>query len=256
MPMTAKEVVLVARKGWSADSIYHVLATRYRVHVIFEQPPSLWKLLQWRIRRSGFITVGGQFLFRLFEVMFLLGGSARRRREILSWHGPHGSIPSTMAATTPSVNSKDCLDRIKTLSPAVVVINGTRILTRHTLDAIKVPVINVHAGITPRYRGVHGAYWALVNNDRENCGVTVHLVDEGVDTGGILKQALIHPGPKDNFATYPYLQLAAALSPLCEAVQECMDGKTRVLAGPPGSHRWFHPTLWDYLHNRIRKGVR
>ena len=42
----------------------------------------------------------------------------------------------------------------------------------------------MHAGITPQYRGVHGGYWAVVNNDPEHCGVTIHFVDKGIDTGG------------------------------------------------------------------------
>jgi methionyl-tRNA formyltransferase len=44
----------------------------------------------------------------------------------------------------------------------------------------------VHAGITPRYRGTHGGYWVLLNNDPGHCGVTIHLVDPGIDTGSIV----------------------------------------------------------------------
>ena len=64
------------------------------------------------------------------------------------------------------------------------------------------------AGITPLYRGVHGAYWALAEGRRDLCGVTVHRVDAGIDTGEVLAQVLIDPTPQDNFVTYPWLQVA------------------------------------------------
>ena len=57
------------------------------------------------------------------------------------------------------------------------------------LGSLGCPVVNVHAGITPRYRGVHGGYWALAERHPEWVGTTVHLVDPGIDTGAILAQA-------------------------------------------------------------------
>jgi methionyl-tRNA formyltransferase len=66
-------------------------------------------------------------------------------------------------------------------------------------------------GITPEYRGVYGAYWALLNNDVENCGVTIHKVDKGIDTGALIKQAVIQIGNRDNFKTYPVHQYGVAI---------------------------------------------
>ena len=56
------------------------------------------------------------------------------------------------------------------------------------------PVLNYHAGITPKYRGMNGGYWALATGDAGNFGATVHLVDAGVDTGGVLHQVRGRPG--------------------------------------------------------------
>lgn len=47
--------------------------------------------------------------------------------------------------------------------------------------------LNVHAGKLPRYRGRNVINWALINGERE-IGITVHHVDGGVDTGGIVLQ--------------------------------------------------------------------
>ena len=106
------------------------------------------------------------------------------------------------------------------------------------------------------YRGVHGGYWALVNNDRENCGVTVHLVDAGIDTGDLLFQARIHPTGKDNFITYPLLQTAAALELLTRAVTEGLQSRLQPQVASGHSRLWYHPTIGQYVYNRLVKRVK
>jgi methionyl-tRNA formyltransferase len=113
----------------------------------------------------------------------------------------------------------------------------------------------MHAGITPQYRGVHGAYWALVQNDRDHCGVTVHLVDKGIDTGGILFQCLIETTRQDNFITYPYLQFGEGLSLMREAIEAAEQNNLQPIKHSSGNSRlWYHPTIWQYLYLRIFKG--
>ena len=45
--------------------------------------------------------------------------------------------------------------------------------------------INIHSSLLPAYRGVHPVSWALINGEKET-GVTIHRIDPGVDTGGIV----------------------------------------------------------------------
>ena len=154
------------------------------------------------------------------------------------------------------MNDPATWELVRSLAPRAVVINGTRILSQHTITALGVPILNTHVGITPMYRGVHGAYWALVHDDRAHCGVTVHHVDAGVDTGYILHQAVIQPTAADNFSTYPTLQMVSGSKLMVKAVREVIDGTT-IPRKPEGSdRRWEIPTLWQYLRNRSRSGVR
>ena len=123
------------------------------------------------------------------------------------------------------------------------------------LSSTHAPFINTHAGITPKYRGTHGGYWALYNSDPGRCGVTVHLVDAGIDTGDIVDQAPIKPIREDSFVTYPYLQLAAALPLLVKAVQGALAGALPSRLATGESAVWYHPGLLQYLAGRLR-GVR
>jgi methionyl-tRNA formyltransferase len=140
----------------------------------------------------------------------------------------------------------------------VVVISGTRIIGSNVLTAIGTVVINMHAGITPRYRGTHGAYWALAEGHPEHAGVTVHVVDRGIDTGGIVAQTIVHPTGEDSFVTLPYLQLEAGLPLLVEATAAALRGQLATIPSldPAESKLWFHPTLREYFSNWLRRGVR
>jgi folate-dependent phosphoribosylglycinamide formyltransferase PurN len=110
-----------------------------------------------------------------------------------------------------SVNDASVSDQLTKFAPDVVLVNGTRIIKPNILTGVDAAFINTHVGITPMYRGVHGGYWALWNDDPDNFGVTIHVVDPGVDTGQPLRQIRVLPSEGDTFVTYPLLQQAAAL---------------------------------------------
>lgn len=254
--MADPRVVLLAQEGQSTTLVYHALRSAgMDVHVLIETPTTTRRLLRMRMRTQGVVRVLGQVLFHVFIAIPLTRRSAARRRTLVELAGASlAPIPAESIRRIPSVNHGDCPATIAELAPDVVVINGTRILAARTIAAIGKPTINMHAGITPMYRGVHGGYWALVMNDHAHCGVTVHLVDAGVDTGAVLAQALIHPGPEDDFSTYPTLQTLAGLPLLVEAVRR----PQRILPTTAGSEsrRWYHPTLFTYLRHRWSRGVR
>ena len=255
--MAGERVVLLGQDGASTALLYHALAKAFETYVVLEEGPSTWALLRSRMRRLGVMRVFGQVLFQVFVAVPLGALSKSRRQAIISESGISGApIPENVISRVSTVNGTACWETVRALSPEVVCINGTRILSAKTIAALQRPILNTHVGMTPRYRGVHGAYWALVNNDHEHCGVTVHLVDEGVDTGGVLYQGTIEPTANDNFTTYPTLQMARGSALLVSAVHTALRGELKVIQGPAGDKRWYHPTLWQYLFYRITRGVK
>ena len=58
--------------------------------------------------------------------------------------------------------------------------------------------INCHAGALPFYRGRNVLNWALLNGERR-IGVTVHHVDDGIDTGDIIEQDFFDVAPDDDY---------------------------------------------------------
>jgi methionyl-tRNA formyltransferase len=252
-------VVIVAGEGESTRIVYNRLRRTVGVDkVVIEKPVPTKEFLQRRVKRLGLRTVAGQVLFSALVNKPLAVRSRQRvveiKRELDLDDRP---IPNEHCIRVDSINAPEAIAHLRAMNPSVVVVNGTRIIAKAVLQAIEAPFINMHAGITPLYRGVHGGYWALANGDRDHCGVTVHLVDPGVDTGGIVAQMHISPTTTDNFTTYPLLQLAAGLPLLVDAVRAAKDGTLQQKPPPEGVSRlWSHPTLAQYLTARLRRGVR
>jgi phosphoribosylglycinamide formyltransferase-1 len=62
------------------------------------------------------------------------------------------------------------------------------------------PVLNVHPSLLPAFPGIHAVEEALDAGVRET-GVTVHFVDEGIDTGPVVLQEAIPIRPDDTAET-------------------------------------------------------
>ncbi len=223
--------------------------------IVVERPVARTTLLRGRIKRLGPLQVAGQMAFMALA-RALHVRSRRRIAEILKQDRLEPRWPEGCERIeVPSVNSPECIAAIERLKPRVILLLGTRIVDRKTLAAIKVPLINYHAGITPKYRGIHGGYWAKAEGDLENFGVTVHLVDPGIDTGAVLYQARLTPLAADNYTTFPYLQLAAVLPLVEQAARDALAGKLNPQSVNLPSRLWSHPTIWSYLKAGWRRGA-
>jgi methionyl-tRNA formyltransferase len=254
--MSADTVALLTAEGESGRIAAAYLAARFPLlAVIIENPVSRSLLLRRRMKRLGFGHVAGQLAFMVIQ-RIQQKASQPRIAEIIREASLDVRAPDAHETVrTASVNSPECIGHLRRLQPRAILVVGTRIIAGEVLHAIDAPFINYHAGITPAYRGVHGGYWARAEGDDGNFGVTVHLVDEGIDTGGVLYQTRLAPTARDNFSTYPYLQLAAALPLLERAARDVMAGSLRPEKVDLPSNLWSHPTLWRYIETGWRRGV-
>jgi len=249
-------VVLLTSEGESGRIAAHYLAARFpALTVIVETPISRSLLLRRRIKRLGLVRVGGQLAFMLFQrVQQKLARS--RIAEIIRGANFDARWPAGgQIIRVSSVNSAECMRHLQQLQPRAILVMGTRLIAGEMLRSVDAPFINYHAGVTPKYRGVHGGYWAKAQGDDDNFGVTIHLVDEGIDTGSVLHQARPATSVKDNYSSYPYLQLAAALPLLERSAREAIAGTLSPQRVDLPSRLWSHPTLWTYIQTGLRRGV-
>ena len=64
------------------------------------------------------------------------------------------------------------------------------IIKKEMLCLIHVPIVNLHIAYLPYNRGAHPHFWSFF--DGTPSGVTIHLIDEGIDTGPILYQKRVN----------------------------------------------------------------
>ena len=86
---------------------------------------------------------------------------------------------------TPNINSDEFLDKLETYkSDLFVSMSFNQIFREKVRNIPPLSVINCHAGKLPYYRGRNILNWALINDEKE-FGITVHYIDDGIDTGDI-----------------------------------------------------------------------
>jgi len=253
----SKKVVMLCSDCFSTVALYNYISRYHSIDkVITEEPMRGMALAKRRLKKLGLLKVGGQVLFSAMIVPFIRLFSKKRIKQIIKqYQFDETPVPAEKKVHFSSVNDESCIALLTELNPDVVIVNGTRIISKKMLESTKAVFINMHTGITPKYRGVHGGYWAMVNNDAENCGVTIHLVDKGIDTGGILYQSTIPVTVNDNYITYPYLQFGEGIPLMFKAVEDILHDKiTVVKSRTKESALWYHPTMWQYIYLRIFKG--
>jgi len=124
------------------------------------------------IKQLGYRTTAS-VLWRAFTEAVLPGLPAFRYRR----------FASTVRRVT-DFNSPESQAMLSALRPDLILLGGSRILKRATLECARLAVLNAHPGLLPAYRGVDVIAWALHNGDP--VGVSVHVVDGGIDTGAVI----------------------------------------------------------------------
>lgn len=92
------------------------------------------------------------------------------------------------------------IDLVKRADPDVIVVNSW--YTRMPPELYDLPphgTLNLHDSLLPKFTGFSPVLWALISGESE-FGLTVHRMDDGLDTGDILIQRALPIGPTDTGA--------------------------------------------------------
>lgn len=252
-----KPILILTAGGLNPDLLINALAQRFdNIQVIEEQPESKLEILKRRSRLCGPLSALGQMatmiVSRLSKTL-----AKSRIAQIIEQHNLSPEPPRAITRHhVGSINSDECLALIKTSSPAVIFTVSCRIVKKRVLAQIPCPVINLHAGINPAYRGQMGGYWSRIASDEANFGATIHLVDHGIDTGATLYEVRTKPQPNDTIATYPLLLTAVAIEPSILAIEDALQNRLKPrLEKQEHSQLRYPPTLWTWIWNGLTKGI-
>lgn len=255
------KLILLASETRSSNILYNSIAEHFEINnVIIEKPINKITFLKVRHKKVGMFRFIDQILFLVILNKILFFFSRNRIQSLLKKNKLNSDeIPSSKIINVKSANSKSTIDLINMINADVIIVSGTRILSPKLIKASKARIINIHAGITPDYRGVHGAYWAIVNKDNGKIGVTLHYIDDGVDTGKVISQAIIEVNTIDNFSTYPLIQLSKGIDLIKSFLRDYnLNKKTnnKIIGDLNNSKQWYHPGFFEYLYYKIRYGFK
>jgi methionyl-tRNA formyltransferase len=133
----------------------------------------------------------------MFTVAFIAPRFDTQDPDLKKW-AEKLSVPFIAA---PNVNDPAFIAQIAALECDLLVsMSFNQILKAPIRDLTRLGFINCHAGALPFYRGRNPLNWALINDEKE-LGVTVHYVDEGIDTGDIIVRRMTQISDADDYAT-------------------------------------------------------
>lgn len=136
-----------------------------------------------------------------------------------------------------NVNSKDALGKIDSYKCDLLVsMSFNQIFKKDIIDLTPLKIINCHAGKLPFYRGRNILNWALINDEKE-FGITVHFVDEGIDTGDIILQRTFPINEKDDYKTLLNVAYVECSNILYDSLKLFLQKEVN-----PISQKTIHPT--------------
>lgn len=124
-----------------------------------------------------------------------------------------------------NVNSSEFIEKVKEYKCDLFVsMSFNQIFKNEILNLPRLNTINCHAGKLPFYRGRNVLNWALIN-DEDEFGITVHFVDEGIDTGDIILQETYPITDNDTYGTLLETAYAECAKLLYRAVKKIQRGE-------------------------------
>ncbi len=125
---------------------------------------------------------------------------------------------------TPNVNDPEFIGKLQKYGADLFVsMSFDQIFKTDIINLPKLKTINCHAGKLPFYRGRNILNWVLIN-DEEDFGITVHYMDDGIDTGDIILQKKYLITDDDDYSTLLERAYSGCADVLYEAVKMIQNG--------------------------------
>lgn len=128
-----------------------------------------------------------------------------------------------------NVNSKEFIENIAAYNADLLVsMSFNQILRKEIISLPTKGFINCHAGALPFYRGRNPLNWVLIN-DEKDFGITVHMVDEGIDTGDIVLRELYNITDDDDYETLLNKAIFECANVLVKSIEGIRDKNVKLI---------------------------
>lgn len=160
----------------------------------------------------------------------------------------HG-VPSFKIET--DVNRIEYLDRIRALNPDIIVSSNSLIFRETLLKIPKICCINRHSALLPSYGGLWPVFQAIRSGETQ-LGVSVHVMNSGIDKGTVISQIPTPIYPEDSVFTLYHRCFALSIDAVLQAIEKIRINDFSAVKNTYKSSYYSFPTRLHWREFRTR----
>ncbi|MGH7532670.1 MAG: formyltransferase family protein [Gemmatimonadales bacterium] len=153
------------------------------------------------------------------------------------------------------LHSEEVVSAVRAWSPDLGLSLGAPILRPALFQLPKYGTLNLHLGKVPNFRGAPPAFWELYTGASE-IGVTVHWIDDRLDTGAIAAQATAPIYPTDTLTDVTSRATELGRAVLHKVLTDLASGTATAQPQLAGGHTYRFPTLRQRATLALRLAAR
>jgi methionyl-tRNA formyltransferase len=143
------------------------------------------------------------------------------------------------------------VDWIKRLQPDVICTCGCSIIKEPIISIPPKGVLNLHGGLSQKYRGVWTTHWAIYNEEPEYIGATVHYLSTGIDDGNIIYQGqpniVIDDNPESSYAKV----VKCGIEMMLKAIDDIQNNTIKSYPLKEKGTLYLNKMMTPYIHRRV-----
>lgn len=192
--------------------------------LIMTSPRQWWRLLAWKVQ----------------DLAASLGAAATTHH--LADVCRDAGVPCLRVT---SVNADSFIAVLRDRGVDVLLHQTPEILKGAVLRTPNIGVLNRHLSLLPSYRGAWPLFWQLANGERE-VGISLHLVDEGLDSGAVVAQEAVTRQRGESAAALMARLFDRSVPLTCTALRQLSAGRP-VSQGTPQGRIYKTPTPMEIM---------
>jgi len=124
-----------------------------------------------------------------------------------------------------NIKTKEFQEEFLRYKPDAAIVCGYQLyIPRSIRDIVPIGIINFHSSLLPRHAGMHPGFWTIWYGDKIS-GMTVHFMDDGIDTGDILYVSKVQVKNEDSIESL-YERIWESSTPLVDRLLYDLDKET------------------------------
>jgi methionyl-tRNA formyltransferase len=231
-----KVVILTSNTPSNVWLVNQILARHEVSAMVIEAPPLARSTQEKRARRRrmrlehGLARTLNKLAYNALRWRILSPVEGKSlRRHFFPGNAEVAYLRAVPRVTVANINDPVCVDLIKQHRPDVLAVCGTSVIRPEVFALAPRGTLNIHTGITPEYRSADPIFWALYHDELDKVGVTVHFIDQGIDTGPIIYQESVPLYAGDNLASITARCIRRGAALYLKALEELERGAVRTL---------------------------